>query len=88
MNTRKRIYNHEKRLRDELKRFEEAADVCKNFDYQICVRFYSQHNHNSGTAKVVTIELPEEIKGEVMKWVGSESERLKKELEKARKCEI
>lgn len=78
----RRAYNKEKELRNELKRFEEAADVCKNFDYQICVRFYSQHNRNSGTAKVVTIELPEEIKEEVMKWVGSESNRLKKELEK------
>lgn len=85
MNTRKRIFNKEKKMRDELKRFQEATDVCKNFDYQICVRFYSQHNHNSGTAKVVTIELPDEIKEQVMKWLSSESEKLKKELEK---CEI
>ena len=81
----RRAYNKEKELRNELKRFEEAADVCEKPGCQICVRFYSQHNHNSGTAKVVTIELPDEIKEQVMKWLSSESEKLKKELEK---CEI
>lgn len=78
----KRSYNKEEKLRNELKRFEEAAEACEKPDCQICVRFYSQHNHNSGSSKVVTIELPEEIKKEVMKWVSSESERRKKELEK------
>ena len=82
MNTERENLQKTRQLLLELQAYEDALDVCKNYDRQILAKFRTVHNHNSSYGKSVELRLPIDIQKSILDWVNEEIKKIKQELEK------